>query len=184
MDNMAESGIKKTMVVLLGLVLGLFFSTQSVAQSRHAVSFKTPAKDATYTQQYSIDVGDVPGHKVRIYEVHRTYAHNPPAFEGIRLKEVWRRGYSDYMDVNGRAWGYDTYVLESGEKIFLRWSGTSAAFEGAGEKGKSRFIGILTITGGTGGFLGIRGTLKETVVFSPGSGLNEAHTQGEYWIEK
>jgi hypothetical protein len=184
MEHMAACGIKKCSTVLLCLVLGLLFCSQSIAQTRHAVSFKTPAKDATYKQQYSIDVGDVPYHKVRIYELHRSYTDNAPKFEGVALKEIWRRGYSDYTDVSGRAWGYDVYVLASGEKIFLRWSGTSAAPGAPGKKGNSMFVGILTITGGTGKFLGIRGTLKETVIFSPESGLNEALTQGDYWLEK
>lgn len=162
----------------------LFGISGAWAQKKQRVSFKTSSENTKYTQQHAIDVGDMAGHKIRIFEVHRTYPKDPPMFDGLRLKAVWRRGYSDYVYVNGRAWGYDIYVLENGDKIFLEWSGTSSTADDPEPCKKSSFVGVLKITGGTGKFLGIRGLLKEQVIFSPKTGYNEAQTEGEYSIER
>jgi hypothetical protein len=37
------------------------------------MSWQVPAADAEYTGQHAFDVGDVPGHQVRIFEVRRTF---------------------------------------------------------------------------------------------------------------
>jgi hypothetical protein len=42
------------------------------AQEKHRFTFKNPAQTTEYTQQYVLDVKDIPGHQVRIVEVHRT----------------------------------------------------------------------------------------------------------------
>jgi len=162
----------------------LFGTSETCAQKKQRVSFTTPPENAKYTQQYAIDAGDVPGHKIRIFEVHRTYPKDPPVFDGFRLKEVWRRGYSDYVYVNGHAWGYDIWVLENGDKIFLEWSGTSSSTDDLDRSKRSSFVGVLRITGGTGRFIGIRGLLREQVIFSPKTGYNKAQTEGEYSIER
>ena len=184
MRKMVQSRFKRLLLLALGTGLVFFSGSNAQAQEKYAISFTSLAKNATYTQQYAIAVGDVPGHKIRIFEVRRMYPQNPPVFEGVPVKEAWRQGYSDYVDVNGPAWGYDNYILENGDRIFLQWVGTSAALGNTGGPKKSEYIGILTITGGTGKFLGIRGMLKENLVFSPDSGFNEAQTVGEYWIER
>ena len=44
-------------------------------------------------------------------------------------------------------------------------------------------LGVITLTGGTGKFRGIRGTLRGTVVFNPREGYIERQNEGEYWIE-
>ena len=42
------------------------------------LTFKVEQENARYTQQHTIDVGDVPGHQVRVFEVRRTYPSDPP----------------------------------------------------------------------------------------------------------
>ena len=41
-----------------------------------------------------------------------------------------------------------------------------------------------TLTGGTGKFKGLRGTLKTTGVADFKTGVTDVQTDGEYWIEK
>jgi hypothetical protein len=53
-------------------------------------------------QQHAIDVGDVPGHQVRVYEVHSTYPSDAPVYNGVKVKESWNRSLSDYTDGSGR----------------------------------------------------------------------------------
>lgn len=184
MRKIVLSHPKRLLLLILGTGLVFFSGWSASAHEKHVISFTSLAKNATYTQQYAIGVGDVPGHKIRIFELRRMYPENPPVFLGVQVKEAWRRGYSDYTDLSGPAWGYDNYILENGDKIFLKWVGTSAALGNTGGQKRSEYIGILTITGGTGKFLGIRGMLKEKLVFSPDTGFNEAQTVGEYWIER
>jgi hypothetical protein len=99
-------------------LIGLCATCIAVAQEKQRVSMKTPAENTKYTQQLFIDVGDAPGHQVRVYEIHRTYPSNPPVFNGVKLVESWSRGTSDYNDSNGLTTGYDVYVLENGDKFF------------------------------------------------------------------
>jgi len=154
------------------------------AQEKHKVSYKIPDEISKYTQQHAIDVGDVPGHQVRINEVHRTYPKGLLAFEGVQVVEEWNRGYSDYIDINGRAWGYGIFILENGDKIFTRPDGTSQTIINADGSKKSIYTGAWALTGGTGKFRGIRGTLRATFVFDIKAGLNEGQVEGEYWLEK
>ena len=96
----------------------------------------------------------------------------------------WTRGYSDYVNVNGRAWGYSVLLLEGGDKIFCQWDGASQTIVIADGSRKSTYTGTLRLTGGTGKFQGIRGTLRSVFRFDPKEGLNEGQNEGEYWLEK
>ena len=141
------------------------------------------AQDSKFTQQHVIDVGDVPGHQVRILELHRTPSNAQPNCEGLKVVESWSRGYSDYTNLNGRAWGYDVTVLENGDKIFAQWSGTTQTVFNADGTRRTRYTGVTTFTGGTGKYRGIRGTSKVTSAFDPKTGFNETQWEDEYWIE-
>ena len=65
------------------------------AQERCKISEDAPA--GKYTQQHVLDIGDVSGHQIRIYELHRTYANDKPNCENLKRTESWTRGYSDYI---------------------------------------------------------------------------------------
>ena len=108
-----------TYAISFGLALTpICFSTVS-AQERCKVSEDATAAKSNYTQQHVLDVGDVSGHQIRVYELHRTYANDKPNCENLKRTELWSRGYSDYIDRNGRTWGYDVISFENGDKIFL-----------------------------------------------------------------
>ena len=154
------------------------------AQDKRTISWKTSGEHTKFTQQHTIDVGDIPGHQIRILELHRTFPANPPVFEGVKVVEDWTRGYSDYINVSGRAWGYSVLLLENGDKIFVQWDGTSHTIASADGSRKSTFTGTLRLTGGTGKFQGIRGTLRSVFAFDLKAGLNEGQNEGEYWLEK
>jgi len=57
------------------------------AQQMQRVSFKTPAANSKYTVQHVLDVGDVPGHQVRLFELRRTFPTDAPTINGVKLKE-------------------------------------------------------------------------------------------------
>jgi len=153
------------------------------AQEKCKRSGTSLAQDSKYTQQHVIDVGDVPGHQVRILELHRVPSNAKPNCEGLKVKESWSRGYSDYTNLNGRAWGYDVTVLENGDKIFGQWFGTTQTIFSADGTKNTRYTGVTTFVGGTGKYRGIRGTSRVTSAFDPKSGYNETQWEDEYWVE-
>jgi len=66
-----------TTIALLCLAVALPAGA-ALAQEKQHVSFKAPAENSKYTQTSIIDVGDMPGHQVRVFEIHRTYPTTLP----------------------------------------------------------------------------------------------------------
>jgi hypothetical protein len=176
-------GTKMFLMLTIGSALTIFGVPQASAQQKHQIAYKTLGENTQYTQQHAIDVGDIPGHQVRINEIHTVFPKDAPMFEGVRVVESWMRGYSDYVDINGRHWGYGILILENGDKIFTRNDGSSQTIVGADGAKKSTATGVTTLTGGTGKFRGIHGTLRYVTNFDPKTGLNEGRTEGAYWLE-
>jgi hypothetical protein len=161
--------------------LGLAFSlSNAIAQQAQHVSFKSSAENSKYTQQHLIDVGDVPGHQVRVYEIHRTYPNNQPVINGLKLTEAWTRATSDYVNNVGTGDNYSVFVLENGDKFFAH-STLVAQSSGTG-----RLTATVSgmITGGTGKLSGIKGTIQSVTQADPKAGFNENETNIDYWIEK
>jgi hypothetical protein len=168
--------------ISLGLALTpICFSTVS-AQERCKVSEEATAAKSTYTQQHVLDVGDTSGHQIRVFELHRTYPNDKPNCEHLKRTESWTRGYSDYVDRNGRAWGYSVTLHENGDKIFGEFDGTSQTTVSPDGSKKSIFTGVTRYTGGTGKYQGVQGLLKSSIVFDPDKNVNEQQAEGEYWL--
>ena len=164
--------------ISFGLALTPICLSTVSAQERCKISEDAPA--GKYTQQHVIDVGDLPGHQIRVYEIHRTYANDKPNCENLKRTESWSRGYSDYIDRNGRTWGYDVTLLENGDKIFDQFDGTSQTTVAPDGSKKSTATVVTRYTGGTGKYEGIQGFLRNSVVFDPDKNVNQQKTEGEY----
>jgi hypothetical protein len=136
-----------------------------------------------YGEQHVIDVGDVPGHQLRIYETHSTYPSEAPIYDGVKVKEAWTRAVSDYTDGSGRSNGYGIAVLENGDKIFSRSEITTQTSVAADRSKATKSYIVTTLTGGTGKFRGIHGTLRG-VVDTDFKNLSGSVTEGEYSIER
>jgi hypothetical protein len=150
------------------------------AQQTQTISYKVGAENSKYTQQQFLDVGDVAGHQVRSFEIYRTFPISAPVVNGMKMKEQWTRGISDYVDNNGTATTYNVYVLENGDKFFTR--GTVLA-RSAGP-GKLSNVTVAYITGGTGKLTGIQGIVRTTGTAEPKAGVNETQVEIEYSIGK
>ena len=168
--------------ISLGLALTpICFSTVS-AQERCKVSQEATDVKSSYTQQHVLDVGDIPGHQIRILELHRTFSNDKPNCENLKRTESWTRGYSDYVDRNGRGWGYSVISFENGDKIFAEYDGTSQTTVTADGSKKSAFTGVVRYIGGTGKYQGVQGLLRNSVVFDPDKNVNQEQYEGEYWL--
>jgi hypothetical protein len=172
--------------IVLALAAGGFVilaGAHASAQEKQKYSFKQPSDAvAKYTQQLAIDVGDVPGHLVRVLELHTTYASDAPVYQGVKVKESWLRAVSDYTDGSGLVTGYTVGFLENGDKVFGRYQGTTKTTVGSDGAKTTRTDSVTTLTSGTGKFKGIHGMIRGQgfTDFKTASG---AVAEGEYWIE-
>ena len=169
---------------VLGTALSLVGAHESLAQEKCQRKLDNSGAESKYTEQHAMDVGDVVGHQIRIFETHRTFASDQPNCEGLKRKESWAHGYSDYIDRNGRAWGYNVIIFENGDKIFGEFAGTSlTVLTKDGEK-QSTFVGVTKYTGGTGMYQGVRGISQSNIRFDPIANVNISESEEEYWITK
>jgi competence protein ComGC len=163
-------------VILLMLV-------PAYAQEKRHLNYQSPADNTKYLQQHVIDAGDVKGHQVRIYEIKKTYAKDTFVLNGVNVVEEWIRGYSDYIDGNGRNWGYTAFMLENGDKVFARYDGNSQTVIAPDGAKKGTGISTAILTGGTGKFRTIRGTIRGSYSFDPSRGYNAGQFEGDYWFD-
>ena len=120
----------RLLTVASTLLAGFISVSASVAQAQkhYPIEDKSEWSTGKYIQQHMIDVGDLPGHKVRILEVQRTYNDKSQlAVSSVKVKEAWVRGYSDYTQGKGKAWGYSIWLLDDGNKVYMEWAGTTAS---------------------------------------------------------
>ena len=171
-------------VLSLGVMLTTFPITDVSAQEKCKVSTQALAANTKYTQQYTLDARDVPGHQIRIYEIHRTWPNDKPNCEGLKRVEQWVSAYSDYIDRNGRTWGYVTTTLDNGDKIFSEFDGTSQTTVGPDGSKKGTYTGVTRDIGGTGKYQTVRGLMRESAAFDLDKNTNQSQSEGEYWFEK
>ena len=168
---------------LLALAVALPVS-QSAAQQMQRIAYKTLAANTKYTQQHFIEVGDVAGHQVRVNEIYRTFPNDPPVINGLKLKEHWSRGMTDYTDTNGTGTSYQVFIMETGDKFFVR--AANVAQNTMNPDGSKKAVSTNTgfITGGTGKLAGITGIVRTVSVFDPKAGFNESQWEIEYAMGK
>lgn len=157
------------------------------AQERYRLRIDMPAAQTKYTYQHILDVGDIPGHQIRMYDIQRIYGDNAPTYRGVRALEELNRGQSDMINGNGQSAGYGTTVLANGDRIFFRFSGTILTVEGEGGTRQATYNGTGTYVGGTGEFKAMRGTLRSTSILQLKDGKvvsNQTLTDAEYWFEQ
>ena len=183
----ASKLLKAFQITAVAFIAALILADVSWAQQRYLIEEKPEWSTSKYIQQHAIEVGDVPGHKVRILELQYLYNEQSQlAISGVKVKEVWSRGYSDYTNGKGRSWGYQVWHLADGSKVFLDYSGTTMAEPTATGSVRGSYHGVSRMTGGTGKFSRIRGTIADANDFDndPKTGYNRAESKGEYWFEE
>jgi hypothetical protein len=164
------------MTITIGMALTAPLAT---AQQKQHVAYDTAALSTKYTQQHLIDIGDIPGHQARLFEIQRTYGDDAPVINGMKLKEQWTRGMSDYIDNNGTALIYNVWILENGDRFFVR---TNLVAQSSGD-GKLVNMTSGLITGGTGSLARMRGIVRSHGPSEPKAGINANQTEIDYWME-
>jgi hypothetical protein len=167
-------------------IVTLFVAGIASAQQKYPFINPSAPQSSRYVQQQIIDVGDIPGHQIRIYEIQRMYTADHPVIMGTKVVEVWARGSADYVNGVGPAQGYDIMMLEDGSKIFAEWRGTSYSEATSTGSRRGTFHGTIRWIGGTGKYATIRGVITAVSEFDtdPKTGYNRTVHKGEYWFEK
>ena len=115
MNGLLAFALRSMVTIAISVGLASLGAPDSWAQQKTKLSYKRPPDMSDYTKQYRIDVGDVPGHQIRIYELKGTYPKGFLSIAGVGVGDEYSRGYSDYVDNNGRHWGYCEYDMENGD---------------------------------------------------------------------
>ena len=151
------------------------------AQEKQKLSYTVSAADSKYTKREMLEVGDAVGHTVGIFEIHRMFPANAPAINGVKLKESWTRGYSDYVSKsNGLSTNYTIFVLENGDKFFTH----SRTMGQADAAGKRTTTGVGEVIGGTGKLVTMKGVVRSNGISDGAKGFNETKSEIEYWFAK
>jgi hypothetical protein len=174
----------KTLHVVLATLAVLFAASTGWAQQKYSIT-EGPKSETKYLQEHIIDVGDRPGHQLRVYELRSTYPANDLEFAGVKVTESHVRGMSDYTNWSGSFTTYTVYSLEDGSQIFSRSTGTTQSkMGGDGKRQSFRYSFVETFVGGTKGFRGIRGQQTGSGAREAGANsLSQQQSVGEYWIE-
>ena len=172
--------------IALGAVLCVSMATAAdvAAQEKHKYFFKPPPGTTRYTETHLMDVGDVPGHQMRMAEIQTKYSGEAPSYDGVKVVSIRTVLVSDYTDGTGRAFSYGVQTLETGDKVYLRTEILSHSSTGADGKRVTSYSSVATLAGGTGRFKGIRGALRSTGGTDLKTGTSGVHVEGEYWFEK
>jgi hypothetical protein len=164
---------------LLCLAIGLPESN-ALAKQKQQVSFKVSAANSKYIVSQNVDVGDVPNHIVRLFDVHSSLP-NAATINGLKLAELFIRGTGEIADGNGSTAGYFVLVVENGDKLFARNASVVQSVSG-----KITATTVGDITGGTGRLAGIRGVIRSVINFdpSPGGVVSNSQFDIDYSIGK
>ncbi|HSW27390.1 MAG TPA: hypothetical protein VLJ62_31825 [Burkholderiaceae bacterium] len=183
--------MKKSFARAVGLLLAIVIAgglavlaPTAAAQQKFKNSPPDPDAVTKYTQQHVFDVGDMPGHQVRIATLHTKYSDKAGEYDGVKFVESTAWLTSDYVNGSGRFNTYAVTLMANGDKVFSRADGVSQTSIGGDGARKTSYSTVTTITGGTGKFAVIRGTSRASGVTDFKTGVSNTSSEGEYWFDK
>ena len=156
----------------------------SPAQDRRELAYDAAAAHTRIVQNTRISVGDASDHILRIYDLRRKFTLRPPVFEGVRATQMWEQGVADTIDQSGTETAYVTFVLEDGNRVLGRYAGIVHSFRWPDGSRHYDHVGTITLTGGSGAFARLRGTVRVRAAVDPGADSNQIESKGAYWMEQ
>jgi hypothetical protein len=162
----------------------LFGAAQGAEPERHPLAYSLDAVATQYARQYRVEVGDVPRHELRVFDLTRKLTRGTAMIDGVRLTETQERGVADLVDQDGTENAYVIYVLEDGNRVFGRYSGTVRTRRWPDGSRHYDVRGTIELTGGTGRFETIRGSVTVWQALDPGADSSQGAARGEYWFER
>ena len=169
----------------MAVVLGTAGGTPGAAESVwHPLSYDAAAAATATVKRYEVEVGDLPRHVLRLLDTRRVFARRPPVFDGVRATEMHERGTADLVDQSGSEFAYVTYLLEDGNRVFGRYTGTVRSARWPDGSWHHDIRGRIELTGGTGRFEALRGRVEVRYALDPGAESSQGESAGEYWFER
>jgi hypothetical protein len=162
----------------------LLGAAQAAEPERHPLAYSLDAAGTRHVRQYRVEVGDVPRHELRVFDLTRTFTHAAPVIDGVRVAESRERGVADLVDQGGSESAYVIYVLEDGNRVFGRYSGTVRTRRWPDGSRHYDVRGTIELTGGTGRFEAIRGSVTVWQALDPGADSAQGEARGQYWFER
>jgi len=177
-------------VMLLGSLMFLASGTNiSFGQDRHKISWSAKPENTKYTFQHGLEIPNIQGHVLRIFEIRRTWPDGgAPTIQGAKVVEevVW--GTADVVTGNGLARGYSTWRYENGDQSFHEWENSCQAVVNPDRSRKWTCVGTYVMTAATGKLKGLKGVGRFSAQGETNaegkSTANASSYEGEYWFEK
>jgi hypothetical protein len=161
------------------------FTQPDVALAQQKLKYTFNANvTSKYIEQHVLDVGDLPGHQIRVAALTTKYGEEAPVFDGIKVAESSGWISSDYINGSGRFMQYSVLQMANGDKIYQTIEGQSQSSTAPDGGRKSSYSTVTSIRGGTGKFATIRGVLKGSGTIDFKTGPTSNSVEGEYWFEK
>jgi hypothetical protein len=103
------STIRSTALLVAFIGVAAFCAArEGAAQQKYTIS-QAPNANSQYLQEHTVEVDDVPGHRLRAYEIRQEYPQKDLAFAGVIVKEGLSRNISDTINGNGSFTYYMVY---------------------------------------------------------------------------
>ena len=179
---MNTSGLTLVAITIISATV-LLIPMDARAQKKYSIS-EAPSSNTQYLQEHAIDVGDKPGHQVRVYEIRYDYPKKDLAFAGVLVRQSIVRGMSDYVNWSGSFTGYNVYTMEDGSKVYSRSTGTTQSTTSPEGQRAFKFSFVENFVGGSGKFKGMRGQMRGGGERVAGTKSLTQYSEGEYWIEE
>jgi len=162
--------VDRVLVLLSGLLLGnAALAGLASAQTKISISEQCGRPNPEYT----IQVGDHPGHMFRIEQSTCTW-EGTLEIAGVGVKQHQVTGFSEMDGAKGSDHWFHVFTMANGDSVYARSQGT-ATYDGRRFQSSTA---EWTFEGGTGKFQGLKGSGSYTCHPSPNGFACEA--QGEY----
>jgi len=159
----------------------LIGEAKGAAPVKHKIAYMSPP--GKYLQRVAVDIGDVPGHQLAVYDIQYKFESDAPVYDGVKVAEMLVRGASDVIDGSGSSTLYAVNRLENGDMIFSQNNMVLKATVNPDGSTQAQFNTVGKITGGTGKFKGIRGVTHSVGTTDFKTGVNLQQNEVEYWFE-
>jgi hypothetical protein len=127
--------------------------------------------------QHVIPVGDRPDHSLEVVQTKCTWSKSME-IGGAKSKDGVNTETSEIHGNTVQTRGSHVSTMDSGDKFFVSYQGSTTTKEGALQSGK----GNWAFTGGTGKLKGIKG--KGTYTCAPSGDMISCDVEGEYQLPK
>src|SRR5262245_49189968 len=108
-----ETAVKSVLIAANATILLVFGLASPALQAQEKFKYEyTAPQSSKYLQEHVIDADDMPGHKLRIVEIQRTYTKNNPTIMGVKVLEQRQTAFTNYVNGAGPVIAYETWSME------------------------------------------------------------------------